>query len=135
MAGGGYQCDTLDILVQTHRNARVATRFLARLIARFGRPRLVIPQLIFAQTGAIRSSSPYPPMRGSIQFWDAVYDLINYHFGWQSPLTAQKTIQIHGPDWLEKEYANAIRLGIEITPYIPPFAHLGAAQKHRCAQR
>jgi len=34
--------DTLDILVQTRRNAKAAKRFLARLIARFGQPRLVI---------------------------------------------------------------------------------------------
>ena len=34
--------DTLDILVQTRRNAKAAKRFLARLIARFGQPRVVI---------------------------------------------------------------------------------------------
>ena len=34
--------DTLDILVQTHRNARAARRFLARLIDQFGSPRVVI---------------------------------------------------------------------------------------------
>ena len=34
--------DTLDILVQTRRNAKAAKRFLARLIAQFGQPRVVI---------------------------------------------------------------------------------------------
>lgn len=34
--------DTLDILVQTRQNAKGAKRFLARLIARFGQPRVVI---------------------------------------------------------------------------------------------
>lgn len=34
--------DTLDILVQTHRNAKAARRFLTRLMARFGTPRVVI---------------------------------------------------------------------------------------------
>ena len=34
--------DTLDILVQTHRNAKAARRFMARLIAQFGQPRVVI---------------------------------------------------------------------------------------------
>jgi putative transposase len=35
-------CDRLDILVQTRRNAKVAKRCLARLIAQFGHPRVVI---------------------------------------------------------------------------------------------
>ena len=34
--------DTLDILVQTRRNAKAARRFMARLIAQFGSPRVVI---------------------------------------------------------------------------------------------
>jgi len=34
--------DTLDILGQTRRNAKAAKRFLARLIAQFGQPRVVI---------------------------------------------------------------------------------------------
>jgi putative transposase len=34
--------DVLDILVQPQRNAKAARRFLARLIARFGEPRVVI---------------------------------------------------------------------------------------------
>ena len=34
--------DTLDILVQPRRNAKAAKRFLARLIAQFGQPRVVI---------------------------------------------------------------------------------------------
>ena len=34
--------NTLDILVQTRRNAKAAKRFLARLIAQFGQPRGVI---------------------------------------------------------------------------------------------
>ncbi len=34
--------DTLDILVQTRRNAKAAKRFLARLMAQFSQPRVVI---------------------------------------------------------------------------------------------
>ncbi|WP_090271441.1 IS6 family transposase [Thalassovita taeanensis] len=34
--------DTLDILVQTRRNAKAAKRFMAKLIAQFGKPRVVI---------------------------------------------------------------------------------------------
>lgn len=34
--------DTLDILVQTRRNAKTAKRSLAKLIAQFGEPRVVI---------------------------------------------------------------------------------------------
>ena len=34
--------DTLDILVQKHRNAKAARRFLRRLIAQFGQPRVLI---------------------------------------------------------------------------------------------
>lgn len=40
--------DTLDILVQTPRNAKAAKRFLRRLIAQFGQPRVII-------TGKLRS--------------------------------------------------------------------------------
>lgn len=35
--------DVLDILVQPRRNAKAARRFLRRLIARFGKPRVVVP--------------------------------------------------------------------------------------------
>lgn len=35
-------CDTLDILVQTRRNAKAAKRFPAGLIAQFGHRRVVI---------------------------------------------------------------------------------------------
>ena len=34
--------DTLDILVQSRRNAKDAKRFMVRLIARFGQPRVAI---------------------------------------------------------------------------------------------
>lgn len=34
--------DVLDILIQPRRNAKAAKRFLARLIARFGAPRVAI---------------------------------------------------------------------------------------------
>ena len=34
--------DTLDILVQARRNAKAAKRFMARFIAQFGKPRVVI---------------------------------------------------------------------------------------------
>ena len=34
--------DVLDILVQPRRNAKAARRFLRRLIARFGQPRVII---------------------------------------------------------------------------------------------
>ena len=42
--------DTLDILVQTRRNAKAAKRFLARLIAQFGPPRVVITDKLRAAT-------------------------------------------------------------------------------------
>jgi putative transposase len=34
--------DTLDILVQTRRNAKAAKRFLTRLISQYGQPRVII---------------------------------------------------------------------------------------------
>jgi len=34
--------NTLDFVVQTRRNAKAAKRFMARLIAQFGKPRVVI---------------------------------------------------------------------------------------------
>lgn len=40
--------DTLDILVQSRRNANAAKRFMARLIVQFGQPRVVV-------TGKLRS--------------------------------------------------------------------------------
>ncbi|MFG6585405.1 MULTISPECIES: IS6 family transposase [unclassified Sulfitobacter] len=50
--------DTLDILVQTRRNARAAKRFLARLIAQFGQPRVVITDKLRSYFAPIRKLAP-----------------------------------------------------------------------------
>jgi len=42
--------DTLDILVQTRRNAKAAKRFFAKLIAQFGQPRVVTPDKLRSYT-------------------------------------------------------------------------------------
>ncbi|GAW35547.1 transposase IS66 family protein [Roseovarius sp. A-2] len=50
--------DTLDILVQTRRNARAARRFLTRLMVRFGRPRVVITDKLRSYFAPIRKLAP-----------------------------------------------------------------------------
>ena len=50
--------DTLDILVQTHRNARAARRFLARLTDRFGSPRAVITDKLRSDIKPIAHQAP-----------------------------------------------------------------------------
>jgi len=47
--------DTLDILVQTRRNAKAAKRFLTKLIAQFGLPRVVIPDKLCSYNEPIRN--------------------------------------------------------------------------------
>ncbi|WP_199262413.1 IS6-like element ISPpa9 family transposase [Paracoccus binzhouensis] len=49
---------TLDILVQTRRNARAARRFLARLIAQFGQPRVMITDKLRSYFKPIRNLAP-----------------------------------------------------------------------------
>ncbi len=46
--------DVLDILVQPRRNARAAKRFLKQLIARFGRPRVIITDKLRSYIKPIR---------------------------------------------------------------------------------
>jgi putative transposase len=53
-ANGG----TLDILVQTRRNAKVAKRFLRRLIAQFGKPRVVITDKLRSYIKPITRQAP-----------------------------------------------------------------------------
>ena len=50
--------DTLDILVQTRRNAKAAKRFLARLIAQFGQPRVVITDKLRSYIKPIARQAP-----------------------------------------------------------------------------
>ena len=50
--------DTLDILVQTRRNARAARRFLARLTAQFGSPRVVITDKLRSDIKPIAHQAP-----------------------------------------------------------------------------
>ena len=50
--------DTLDILVQTRRNAKAAKRFLARLIAQFGKPRVVITDKLRSYIKPIARQAP-----------------------------------------------------------------------------
>jgi putative transposase len=50
--------DTLDILVQTRRNAKAAQRFMARLIAQFGKPRVVITDKLRSYIKPISHQAP-----------------------------------------------------------------------------
>ncbi len=50
--------DTLDILVQTRRNAKSAKRFLRRLIAQFGQPRVVITDKLRSYIKLITRQAP-----------------------------------------------------------------------------
>ena len=50
--------DVLDILVQPRRNAKAAKRFLTRLIARFGKPRVVITDKLLSYLKPIQTLAP-----------------------------------------------------------------------------
>ena len=50
--------DTLDILVQTRRNAKAAKRFLARLITQFGQPRVIITDKLRSYIKPIARQAP-----------------------------------------------------------------------------
>ena len=50
--------DVLDILVQPQRNAKAARRFLAKLIDRFGEPRVVITDKLRSYFKPIRDLAP-----------------------------------------------------------------------------
>jgi putative transposase len=46
--------EVLDVLVQTRRNARAARRFIARLVARWGKPRVIITDKLRSYGAALR---------------------------------------------------------------------------------
>lgn len=46
--------EVLDILVQTRRNARAAKRFISRLIARWGEPRVIVTDKLRSYGAALR---------------------------------------------------------------------------------
>ena len=50
--------DVLDILLQKQRNAKAASRFLKRLIDRFGTPRVVIIDKLRSYTKPVRHLAP-----------------------------------------------------------------------------
>ena len=50
--------DVLDILVQTRRNAKAAERFLKRLVAAFGEPRVVITDKLRSYIKPIKALAP-----------------------------------------------------------------------------
>ena len=50
--------DTLDILVQTRRNAKAARRFLTRLMARFGAPCVVITDKLRSYCRPVSALAP-----------------------------------------------------------------------------
>lgn len=50
--------DVLDILVQPHRNAKAAKRFLSRLIARFGKLCVVVTNKLRSYIKPIRALAP-----------------------------------------------------------------------------
>lgn len=50
--------DVLDILIQPRRNAKAARRFLGRLVAAFGKPRVVITDKLRSYTKPIETVAP-----------------------------------------------------------------------------
>ena len=50
--------DTLDILVQKHRNAKAARRFLQRLVEAFGDPRVLVTDKLRSYIKPIKSLAP-----------------------------------------------------------------------------
>lgn len=50
--------DVLDILVQTHRNAKAAKRFFQRLVSQFGEPRVVITDKLRSYIKPIKTQAP-----------------------------------------------------------------------------
>ncbi len=50
--------DLLDVLVQPRRNAKAAKRFLTRLIAQFGKPRVVVTDKLRSYIKPIRTLVP-----------------------------------------------------------------------------
>ena len=50
--------DVLDILVLKHRNAKAAKRFLRRLIARFGQPRVIVTDKLRSYMKPIKTLAP-----------------------------------------------------------------------------
>ena len=50
--------DVLDILVQSHRNAKAAKRFIKRLIDRFGEPRVIVTDKLRSYLKPISSLAP-----------------------------------------------------------------------------
>lgn len=50
--------DVLDILVQTRRNAKAAKRFFKRLVAQFGKPRVVITDKLRSYIKPIKTLAP-----------------------------------------------------------------------------
>ena len=50
--------DVLDILVQTRRNAKAAKRFMTKLIAQYGQPRVIITDKLRSYIKPIRQRAP-----------------------------------------------------------------------------
>jgi len=50
--------DVLDILVKTRRNAKAAKRFIQRLVARFGEPRVAITDKLRSYIKPIKTLTP-----------------------------------------------------------------------------
>jgi len=59
--------DILDILVQAHRNAKAAKRFLRKLIERFGEPRVIITDKLRSYIKPISNLAPNADHRAHCQ--------------------------------------------------------------------
>ena len=44
-----------------------------------------LPRAVFDSSGKVRSFSPHPPMKGSLDDFDHLIDILNHHFKWQDP--------------------------------------------------
>jgi len=96
---------------------------------------IVMPRFVRTETGKLRSYNPHPPMRGSLNTFDALGDFLNAEFNWANPRAPERALGIKGPDWAEKRVAAAERHGVKFTPDVAPKLFLLQAAKMIAASR
>lgn len=79
----------------------------------------VWPRAVIGGHGKLLNVNPHSLRKASKDAWDALRDFLNHRFGWADPLDPRRKPFLLGPSYLEKQAAEAIRLGRAFGPDQP----------------
>lgn len=93
-----------------------------------------LPRAVFDSSGKVRSFNPHPPVKGSLNDFDNLIDMLNHNFQWEDPRDPARRRPLKTAGWIEKSAAEFLRNGLVPDPDKDPIIHVWLLLKSRVAK-